>query len=390
MLAPERSLFSASTPFLVFVRSSKYLNSSLGRAAKNHFGKVLYGNMYSEIKSGAACNALVAEYVLRKNARGDAKLDMEDSPFLRENLRDPLPSMEKRQRRRRRRQAPAAGAAKAAPSPLSPDNDSVATAASTIIGDGTEPPDAVDRVGKDSLEGTGVNDSYTQDRSAEGRFPQTDINGSSLRKSKERDRGVGGGNERQERLPHRAAQMERTAGLRRRYPSRGTARDLGKNLSPQRSRGGDINTQRVKAGAKMVRKTWLEIDPGTADNVRRRRRAKEIADSSARGDGTHEGERGRRITTSASLKTLSLRDIGERQDNWRGHGNAEDALDRWGEQLNSSPRECRTLPLGPTLPSPSQGTPVWYATAQYFNFVCFISLATWLVPPPKTGFFISS
>eukprot|EP00903_Cladosiphon_okamuranus_P013127 g12243.t1 len=44
------------------------------RAAKNHLGKILYGNMYNEIKSGAACNTLVTEYVLRKNARGDAEV----------------------------------------------------------------------------------------------------------------------------------------------------------------------------------------------------------------------------------------------------------------------------------------------------------------------------
>lgn len=34
-------------------------------AAKNHLGKVIYGNMYSEIKSGAACNTLVGCEILR-------------------------------------------------------------------------------------------------------------------------------------------------------------------------------------------------------------------------------------------------------------------------------------------------------------------------------------
>lgn len=64
--------------------------------AKNHFGKVLYGNMYSEIKSGSACNSLVVGYSARRNPRGDIELNTKISPF----LRDKLPSLAKRKRRK--------------------------------------------------------------------------------------------------------------------------------------------------------------------------------------------------------------------------------------------------------------------------------------------------
>ncbi|CAN0454719.1 unnamed protein product, partial [Ectocarpus sp. 8 AP-2014] len=94
------------------------------RAAKNHLGKVLYGNMYHEIKSGTACNTLVMEYVHRKNPRGDAVIDTEVSPFLKENLTDSLPSLAERRRRRRRQ---ATGAAKAS----NPVNGASASAKST-------------------------------------------------------------------------------------------------------------------------------------------------------------------------------------------------------------------------------------------------------------------
>ncbi|CAM9347092.1 unnamed protein product [Ectocarpus fasciculatus] len=86
------------------------MNLTSARAAKNHLGKVLYGNMYHEIKSGAACNTLVMEYVHRKNPRGDAVIDTEVSPFLKEKLPDSLPSLAERRRQRRR---PVTGAAKA-------------------------------------------------------------------------------------------------------------------------------------------------------------------------------------------------------------------------------------------------------------------------------------
>ncbi|CBJ32837.1 conserved unknown protein [Ectocarpus siliculosus] len=82
------------------------------RAAKNHLGKVLYGNMYHEIKSGAACNTLVMEYVHRKNPRGDAVIDTEASPFLKDNLTDSLPSLAERRRRQRRQVTGAAKASK--------------------------------------------------------------------------------------------------------------------------------------------------------------------------------------------------------------------------------------------------------------------------------------
>lgn len=382
---PPINRFQRIFPVLSFARTSKYLNSPLDSAAKNHFGKVLYGNMYSEIKSGAACNTLVAEYVLRKNARGDAKLDMEVSPFLRENLRDPLPSLDKRQRRHRRRQAPAAGASKAAPAPLSPDDGSVAITASTIMGDGTEAPDAVDSEGEDSLAGNkhGDGDGST---SGEGRFPQTHNSGGRNGNLMGRGRGIGGRNEREERPPHRPAQMDRAGELRTKNCSGGTARDLVKNRSPLRSAGGEIDKQPITVGARMTRKIWMETDPGTADNVndgRRRRRGKGTAESSTRGDGIHEQERGRRISTSASLKTLSLRDMGERQDNLRSHGNAEDALDRWVEHLISGLRELRTLPVDPASP--------WCATVAPFPLHMFHKVAhVVLDPSTETGFSISS
>ncbi|CAN0064563.1 unnamed protein product, partial [Ectocarpus sp. 12 AP-2014] len=90
----------AQSPSDSFDKQRMTLTSA--RAAKNHLGKVLYGNMYHEIKSGAACNTLVMEYVHRKNPRGDAVIDTEVSPFLKENLTDRLPSLAERRRRRRR------------------------------------------------------------------------------------------------------------------------------------------------------------------------------------------------------------------------------------------------------------------------------------------------
>lgn len=64
-------------------------------------GKILYGNMYSEIKSGSTCNTLVTEYILRGKRRGGAEIDTEVSPFLREKLRNKLPSLANRRRRLR-------------------------------------------------------------------------------------------------------------------------------------------------------------------------------------------------------------------------------------------------------------------------------------------------
>lgn len=51
--------------------------------------------MYSEIKAGNACNALVAEYLARKFHGGGATIHTELSPFLKENL----PALAQRERR---------------------------------------------------------------------------------------------------------------------------------------------------------------------------------------------------------------------------------------------------------------------------------------------------
>lgn len=60
----------------------------------------MYENMYNEIKSGSACNTLMEAFISRSNSKkkpdGDAEIDTELPPFLREKL---LPSLAQRRRR---------------------------------------------------------------------------------------------------------------------------------------------------------------------------------------------------------------------------------------------------------------------------------------------------
>ena len=319
--------------------------------------------MYSEIKSGAACNTLVSEYVLRKNARGDAKLDTGVSPFLRDNLRDPLPSLAERQRRHRRRQAPAAEAAKSAafnPANIGskqnttsrPGADSVSVATAPVTGESTTVQDVDDSAWRKNHEGITFandrNDSFAHPAGREGHFPQTRI-GRRNGKSRDRDDGISGENEaRAERLLLRPTNMEPVGGHAGRTRDGRTAYDADKHQSLQRSRGAAGDSEQIHSDVKIPRRhggfgnhpTDRGTDQGFACNIhdgRRRRKENEIPDISGRGDGINcAGGRGRQITTSASLKTLSLREMGERQHNFTGHETAGDALDRWVVQLRSN------------------------------------------------------
>lgn len=53
-----------------------------------------------------------------------------------------------------------------------------------------------------------------------------------------------------------------------------------------------------------------------------------VSATSSRLAGEVGGRRRQQVTTSASLKTLSLRDMEEREDGSRSKGDVDDALDR--------------------------------------------------------------
>ena len=97
--------------------------------AKNKLGKVLYGNMYREIKSGAACNTLMEAYISRKkrqDGRGaETVIDTKLPPFLRQNL----PALAQRKRGRKTVAAVAAATVTA-------DADDVITATASISASG--------------------------------------------------------------------------------------------------------------------------------------------------------------------------------------------------------------------------------------------------------------
>lgn len=105
--------------------------------AKNKLGKVLYGNMYREIKSGAACNTLMEAYISRKKAQQDGgashaemeEIDTRLPPFLRQRL----PTLA--QRKRGRKNAAAAAAAAAADA-----DNGIAETTSISDNDGNVPP----------------------------------------------------------------------------------------------------------------------------------------------------------------------------------------------------------------------------------------------------------
>lgn len=270
--------------------------------------------MYSEIKSGAACNTLVTEYILRKKPRGDAIIDTEESSFLRDNL----PSLAER-RRGRRGQATAAGAAASAAAgalsettapaekgttrstlPLKPDVATSAKAAAVpavatvaaATGDGSELPDTV---GMDS----------TKDRNAaEGRFDADGYVNSA----------------------------QETAGEARHPQPRGGSRSRRRSsvkYGASSDNGGRNDTRLLRRPSyKVPVNSGLpgsNSSSGTAHNSGRSRTTTKSGETTGE---IKSGERRRQIMTSASLKTLSLREMEEREDGSGSRGHGDDALDR--------------------------------------------------------------
>lgn len=286
-------------------------------AAKNHLGKVLYGNMYNEIKSGAACNTLVTEYVLRKNPRGDAEIDTEESPFLRDNLRDKLPSLAERKRRRQRRHAgsnPSTTALKPSMPTSRPDVAAAAHGAVAVTGHELELPTKTGEGDEGNLAEQRFDQgcaTVLQGVGGEGR-PRQDP-GASASRSPNCRHGLSDKSKTQgKRLPRRP---NFKAPIDSRLAERGGSSDEGHNLNENQSRSRSRDRMHDSEGTRV---TGAENSSyGGRESASSPRIAGEV------------GGRRRQITTSASLKTLSLHEMEEREDGSRSKGNAYDALDRW-------------------------------------------------------------
>ena len=343
-----------------------HLRSS--RAAKNHLGKVLYGNMYNEIKSGAACNTLVTEYILRKNPRGDAEIDTEESPFLRDNLREKLPSLAERKRRRERRQRhlaashPAATGMKPPMPPTRPDTGTETRDAAAIMDHDPELPHKAGGVGEGSLAEQGVGpDCKKVMHGASGESRPHQARGASGsrnptgRQSCYRDESKRQGNWLPRSPDFKKPSCSGLAGSdvgggegfnTTESQSRSRSRDRAGDTQ-SKLRTGDEDSHRGRSGGRRrqeepgSRPLNGETGPvfaGRSVGERRRRRPEETTENDSRGDGViapsprlagEVGERRRQqITTSASLKTLSLRDMEERGVGSTSKG-VDDALERW-------------------------------------------------------------
>lgn len=256
--------------------------------------------MYSEIKSGAACNTLVAEYILRKKPRGDAIIDMEESPFLRDKLGDNLPSLAERRRKQRGRAAAAAASAAApvtlsattAPAEIGMTEPTPSSKPDVVTGatadDGSELPGTLNTDSskkRNTAEGSGVDDyvDRAEETAGEARHPRTRVVGRSRESSVKH--GANKGDSRQDTR------------LRRR-PNYKVPVDSGLPVG-ESSSGTAHNSSRTRTGAK----------------------------SGETAGGVKLGETQRHIMTSASLKTLSLREM-EEQEESRNSGRGGDALDR--------------------------------------------------------------
>lgn len=340
---------------MVIVSATARRQFCLSSAAKNHLGKVLYGNMYNEIKSGTACNTLVTEYVLRKNPRGDAEIDTEESPFLRDNLRDKLPSLAERTRRRKRRHAastpPAKGMDPSMPS-MYPDAAAAAHDAVATSGDDPDLPDKAGGFGERDL----VEDRFDPDcdkatqEVGGGVRPRQARGASGSRSPNGRNWGHRGESEKQGKLLRRRPNYKEPIdrGLAGSSGRNGAAQAHNPNKNQPRSRsGGRAGEIESKRGVDVTDSHRGRLEgrrrqgePGTSIGERRRRRAEEMTENSSDGDRKVStssprsaaevgGRRRQQVTTSASLKTLSLQEMEEREDDSRSRGKVDDALDRW-------------------------------------------------------------
>lgn len=321
--------------------------------------------MYNEIKSGAACNTLVTEYVLRKNPRGDAEIDTEESPFLRENLRDKLPSLAERKKRRQRRLAASNPSATGVKPSIPSAKLGAAAAAHGAAAVTNHDPELPKRVGCGE-EGNLTEQRFNPDcekvsQDVGGGGPPRQARGASGSKGPNgRHSGHRDENGSQEtRLPRCPDSNEPVgSGLAERggsgcegrslneekcqFTSRDPAGDTGNahgtgETGSHRGRRGD---RRRQEESRLLNGETGPVFAGRSVGERRRRRAEDVAENSSCGDRVSTsspriagevvgGRRRQQITTSASLKTLSLRDMEERGAGSTREGKVEDTLDRW-------------------------------------------------------------
>lgn len=319
--------------------------------------------MYNEIKSGAACNTLVTEYILRKNPRGDAEIDTEESPFLRDNLRGKLPSLAERKRRRQRRHAasnPAALGMKPSVPSMKLDAAASAQGATAITDHDLQLPNMAGggREGNLAQHRFDQNrEKVTQNVGGEG-LPHQARGASRSKSPHVRDRGPR--DEMERPGEHSNCEESTDNGLAESGSSSREGHKSHKNQSRSRRRGraGDIENKHFADKAESLRgrrggrrrqgepgnhplngKTELDSADSSIGQRRRRRRGEETIKNSSCGDrvsrslprlaGEVDGRRRQQVTTIASLKTLSLPEMEEREDDSTSQRKVDDALDRW-------------------------------------------------------------
>lgn len=338
--------------------------------------------MYHEIKSGAACNTLVMEYVHRKNPRGDAVIDTEVSPFLKENLPDSLPSLAERRRRRRRQVTGAAKASNDVNGVPASGNSTAArgtlrsslwsrTDGSTNTGTSASTDEAREMLGIARRTGEGgspgetpgpdiaENQTQTQQtledwhghpradtRSANGGLPNRDngvnsddnvgkrVHGRPRYKSPVSSgptkRSIGN----KAAAPSDQDHTESRRSVRAAEPQHVHAVPLtlaaGRHRAPMKQ-----EDAHCPSGGNRVDSNDRPVAVGLRDGrVGRRRRAEMKEDDEAAGGGSSSSsmdlQQGRRqITTSASLTTLSLQEMEQRKASSGSRDAGEDALDRY-------------------------------------------------------------
>lgn len=338
--------------------------------------------MYNEIKSGAACNTLVMEHVLRKNPRGDAEIDTEETPFLRDNLRgDKLPSLAERKRRRQRRLAasnPSATGMEPSMSSTKLDAAAVAHDAATVTDHDPELPKRV---------GGGEEGNLTEQRFNPDREKRSQAGGAGGSKCPNGRYSDHRGERQDKRLPRRPDFKEPIGGSRLAESGGSSCEGHNPNeeqsQSRSRDRAGDTESvptthvtdshrgrhrgrpRQEEPGSRPLNGEDGQGFAGKSIGERRRRRAEEMTDSSSHGDrvstlspriaGEVGGRRRQQITTSASLKTLSLRDMEEREDGSTSKGKVDDALDRWvgnGKEIRRTMGNSAHFLPGPHLRAP--------------------------------------
>lgn len=337
--------------------TARYLRPLVARhptsAAKNHTGKVLYGNMYSEIKAGTTCNTLVTEYILRKNPRGGAEIDTEVSPFLRERLRDKLPS---KANRRRRQTCPAevavdptaaAAGAKAAPIPptgteISQPSSGWDSGTTTVQAPASESSAHGAKNITDTVGSAG--EAETAEIDAHGQDGQTHKTNSKMREDWGNPEGCGDSGSRSVGEKHdcsvgnRSETSERRLPRRPRYKAPVRSGSAVKNSSGEGAphdsppSQGDRFCGGPRGKGECHGRGGGSLNARSGDSSGRKggqRRGREKQEHGVYGGGG-EGrsvERRKRVVTSASLTTLSLRDMERREERSASEGSGGDALD---------------------------------------------------------------